>query len=103
MHGPAVNPLDRDYFYLAKTFDAPTLDLHAFTALMQTAMLPCWRRLQAAGQIASVQMLHKVGDINLQTSSTPVRDWAYFALLELGAGTNLESVLDAELHETADA
>lgn len=92
------NAADRDYLYVAKTFDAPGLTDGAFVDVMHSVAVPEWRRLHAAGLIESVQVLQKVGDINLQTSTQTVRDWKYFTLIELSAGVDAESVVTAEQH-----
>jgi hypothetical protein len=91
-----VTDLDRRYTYLAKTFDAPALDDNQFAEVMTASVLPVWRALHEAGLVTAVQVLRKDGDIDLQTSSTPVRDWGYFALLELSPDVAVDTVLVAE-------
>ena len=87
---------DRRYTYIAKTFHAATLDPRQFVALMAQGALPVWRSLQQSGSIVAAHVYHKDGDIDLQTSSVRVRDWSYFALLELAEDAAVQSVLDAE-------
>lgn len=91
-----MTELDRRYTYIAKTFDAPALDEGGFVAAMTASVLPIWRSLHDAGAITTVQVLRKDGDIDLQTSATPVRDWGYFALLELAPDVPADTVLAAE-------
>jgi hypothetical protein len=93
---PAQAGEDRQYVYLAKTFDAPSLTLEDFTAAMEARVLPHWRRLFERGWLRSVQMLHKVGDIDLQTAAGSVRDWQYFLLAELGRGVEAAQVAEEE-------
>lgn len=93
--------MDRNYTYIAKTFDAPNLSVAAFIELMREIALPIWRRQYEQGSIASVHVLHKIGDIDLQTAATPVRDWRYFAALELSPDA-VESVCEAELRAGLD-
>ncbi|MBL8265198.1 hypothetical protein, partial [Steroidobacter sp.] len=87
---------DRSYSYLARTFDAPTLSTQEFARHLDAVAMPTWRRLHEAGVLASVETLRKVGDIDMQTAPGPVRDWGYFVQLELGAGADIEAVLQAE-------
>lgn len=91
-----MTDLDRHYTYIAKTFDAPLLDEVQFVAAVTASVLPVWRSLHEAGVIAAAQVLRKEGDIDLQTSTTPVRDWNYFALLELAPDAAVDTVLAAE-------
>lgn len=88
--------MDRDYIYLAKTFDAPQLPVAAFVERMRSTALPVWRHLLEQGAIVSVQSFEKIGDIDLQTSPAGVRDWRYFVAVELEPGESIELVHDAE-------
>lgn len=87
---------DRSYTYIARTFDAPSLTPQAFAEAIDSIAMPVWRRLHASGSLASVEGLCKVGDIDMQTSTDPVRDWTYFILLELAPGIDAQDVLDVE-------
>ena len=91
-----MTDLDRRYTYIAATFDAPGLNETQFVAAMASTALPVWRSLYDAGVVVGVQVLRKEGDIDLQTSATPTRDWGYFALLELAADASIDTVLAAE-------
>lgn len=86
---------DRRYTYLAKTFDSP-LDPACFVDRMRTSVLPAWRALCEAGSLRSVEVLQKIGDIDLLTAARPVRDWSHFALLELAESADVERVIAAE-------
>lgn len=87
---------DRSYLYLGKTFDAPNLDCRQFTTVMQSEVLPIWRTLHSRGLIASAHVLQKTGDIDLFTLKEPIRDWRYFALLEIAEGVGAVAVAEAE-------
>ena len=91
-----MSDADRNYSYLVKTFDAPQVGVHGFVEAMSRLALPTWRALAAAGQLEAVHVLRKVGDIDLQTSALPVRDWAYVAILELAERASPDAVLAAE-------
>lgn len=91
--------LDRTYSYIARAFDAPCLAPEDFAAALSSIVMPLWQRLYHAGVLASVEVLRKVGDIDLQTSPQGVRDWGYFVLLELAADATPEAVLAAEAAE----
>jgi hypothetical protein len=91
-----VTDLDRQYLYIASTFDAPGPDDARFVDALSAIALPVWRQEHDAGSIASVQVFRKDGDVDLQTSSTNVRDWRYFALVELTEGTAAGDILNAE-------
>jgi hypothetical protein len=91
-----MGSVDRQYVFLAKTLDAPELELEEFVAVVQEVAMPTWRRQVQAGQVQSVQVLRKVGDVDLQTATDPVRDWQYFVLAQLGADTEAAQVAEAE-------
>lgn len=91
-----MSDADRNYSYLVKTFDAPQVGVHGFVEVMSRLALPTWRALAAAGQLEAIHVLRKVGDIDLQTSALPVRDWAYVAILELAEHASPDAVLAAE-------
>jgi hypothetical protein len=91
-----MSPVDRQYVFIAKTFDAPELEQGEFAAVLEEAAMPTWRRLMKTGELQSVQVLRKVGDVDLQTATDPVRDWQYFVLAQLGPGVEVAQVIDAE-------
>jgi hypothetical protein len=91
-----VDRADRRYVYLVKTLDAAQLNTTEFVAAMRVAALPTWHTLRDRGLVHSVQVLRKIGDIDLQTSASPTRDWAYCAIVELGQGASPDEVLAAE-------
>lgn len=88
---------DRRYLFIAKTFDAPGLTVARFTEVMSEIALPVWRQLYHDRVLASVQMLRKVGDVDLATSAQTVRDWEYFVLLELTEYAAAQDVTQVEM------
>lgn len=93
---------DRRYDFIAKTFDAPGLTLAEFTEVVRKVAWPVWEQLYREGVLASVQTLQKVGDVDLQTSGDPVRDWEYFVLLEMAENASPRGVAKAETNAGID-
>lgn len=91
-----MNDADRSYLYLAKIFDAPGLGRERFTQALRETALPVWQQLHRDGRLVSLETLRKVGDVELQTSAEPVRDWEYFVLAELAPGVEPTEMIEAE-------
>lgn len=87
---------DRDYHFLVKTFDTPAMAADTARAAIATCLLPCWRSLHEAGVILSAAVWHKIGDLDIQTESSGVRDWNWFVSLELASGADGDLVVQQE-------